>query len=117
VTQTIPQPASNSIRQAAEAILTRYPAAPASETEAAIAVLALWTLEAVEAGRLSPQDADQVFTLLDVEIGEMPGGPELSEDAAQLMLEGMSLHDWGTEWSADPGRMRSLALSILHAAS
>jgi hypothetical protein len=111
------RPAASSLHQVAEAVLSRYPSAPALETERAIAMLALWALETIEAGRLSPQDADQVFTLLDVEIDETADGPELSNDANQLLLEGMLLHDWGTEFSADPERMRALAFAILRASA
>jgi hypothetical protein len=113
MTQVTNQPAAGGIHQAAEAVLMHYRLAPAVETERAIAMLALWALDAVEGGRLSAHDADEVFTLLDTEIGETKGGPELSEDAAQLLIEGMTLHDWGTTFSADPDRMRSLAFSIL----
>lgn len=113
MTQATSQPVAGGIQQATEAVLTHYRTAPASETERAIALLALWALDTIEVGRLSPQEADRVFTLLDVEIGETKGGPDLSEDADQLLLEGMTLHDWGTEFSADPERMRSLAFSIL----
>jgi len=113
VIPTIPPPAAGSIRHVAEAVLARYPAA---ETETAIAVLALWALDAVEAGRLSPQDADQVFTLLEVEMSEAQGGPDLSDTVDQLLLEGMALHDWGTAFAADTGRIRSLALTVLQAA-
>ena len=101
------------LRETAEALLARYPAAPAAETESALAVLALWAIDAVEDGRLPAADADSVFTLLDVEIDESASGPDLSERATQLLLEGMTLHDQGTEFSADLSRMRSLAFGIL----
>lgn len=103
------------LRETAEALLARYPSAPATETEAAIAVLALWAIDAVEDGRLPAREADSVFTLLDVEIDESASGPDLSEHAAQLLLEGMTLHDHGTQFSADLDRMRSLAFGILKA--
>ena len=109
-------PAQN-LRRAAEAMLAGYPSAPAAETDAAIAMLALWALDAVEAGRLAPAEADAVFTLLDVEIDETADGPEISDDASQLILEGMMLHDWGTEFSSDPQHMRGLAFAILGASS
>lgn len=117
MTQVTSQPPTSGIHLAVQSVLDRYRAAPAIETERAIAMLALWALDALEGGRLSPQEADEVFTVLDVEIGEARDGPELSDDAAQLLLEGMAFHDWGTEFSADPARVRSLALSILRAAA
>jgi hypothetical protein len=113
MTQVTNQPAAGGIRQVAEAVLAHYRLAPAVETERAIAMLALWAVDAIEGGWLSPEDADEVFTLIDTEIGETRGGPELSEDVAQILIEGMALHDWGTEFSADVARLRSLALSVL----
>ena len=113
MTQVTNQPAAGGIHQAAKAVLARYRSAPAVETERAIAMLALWALDAIEGGRLSPPDADEVFTLIDTEIGETRGGPELSDDAAQILIEGMAFHDWGTEFSTDAARLRSLALSVL----
>jgi hypothetical protein len=115
MTRVTNQPTAGGIHQVAEAVLAHYRAAPAAETERAIAMLALWALDAIEGGRISAQDADEVFTLLDTEIGETKDGPDLSEDAAQLLLEGMALHDWGTAFSADAARIRSLAFSILQA--
>ena len=115
MTQTGSAPVSASIQQAAEALLARYRSAPAAQTEATLALVALWALDAIEAGRLQPVEADRVFTMLDVEIDETTGGPLLSDDAHQLMLEGMALHDWGTAFSADPGRMRDLAFALLKA--
>lgn len=98
-------------------MLARYPSASAPEIESRLAMLALWALEAVEAGRLHPADADRVFTRLDMQIDEDAVGPELSDDAGQLLLEGMAFHDWGTEFSADPTRVRALAFSLLNADS
>ena len=71
--------------------------------------------DAIAAGRLAPKDADATFVQLFVELGNPPAGPELSEDATQLVLEAMTLHDWGTEFSADLDEMRRLAFAILGA--
>ena len=114
MTRVTNQPAAGDIHKAAEAVLAHYQSAAAVETERAIAMLALWALDAIEGGRLSPLDADEIFTLIDTEISETSGGPELSEDVAQILIEGMALHDWGTEFSSDVLRMRALALSLLH---
>ena len=101
------------LREAAAALLARYPSATAAETESAIAMLALWALDAIEGGQLPPAEADSVFTMLDVEIDETGAGPDLSESVTQLLLDGMALHDWGTPFSPDVHRMRALALGIL----
>ncbi len=105
--------AAEDIRRAAEALLTRYPSAPASETETAIAVLTLWALGAVEGGHLAPADADRVFTMLDVRLGEIDDGPELSDAVSDLILEGEHFHHWGEEWGPDAGDLRRLAFSVL----
>src|SRR4051812_25710337 len=91
-------PATAAIEQTAEAIVSQYRAAPSLATERAIAVLALWVADAIAAGRLAPTDADVTLTSLWVELGDMRDGPELSDDTDQLLLECMSLHDWGTDF-------------------
>jgi len=107
--------AAHDLQQTAAALIARYPTSTPAQTESGIAIISLWALEAVETGRLSPQDAGQVLTLLEVKLGdsERAGGPDLSDDTGQLLLEGMTLDDWGTEFSADPARMRALAFAIL----
>lgn len=105
------------LREAAEALLDRYPTAPAAETESAIAMFTLWALDAVEVGHLVPADADALFTLLDDEIDDERTGPVLSDSIAQLLFDGMTLHDWGTPFAPDVNQMRDLALSILRARS
>ena len=110
--QPVP-PATASIGQAADAILAQYRTSPITATERAIAMLALWATDAIAAGRLAPLAADATFTHLFVEISNPPAGPETSDDADQLLLECMSLHDWGTEFSADLAEIRRLAFVIL----
>lgn len=91
----------------------RYRASPAVATDRALAPLALWAADAIAAGRLAPADADATFTLMFVTFGDLRDGPDLSDDAHQLLLEGMTLHDWGTEFSADLDELRRLAFAIL----
>ena len=108
-------PATAAIDQAAHAIVAQYRIAPIAATEHAIAMLALWATDAIAAGRLAPLAADATFTHLFVEISNPPAGPETSDDADQLLLECMSLHDWGSEFSADLGEIRRLAFVVLGA--
>ena len=112
-------PVTAAIERAADAIIAQYRSVPAVATEHAIAMLALWAADAITAGRLAPKDADTVFVRLEVDLGdgERMGGPELSDDTTQLLLEAMALDDWGTEFSADLGEMRRLAFGILGAAA
>jgi len=110
-------PVTAAFQQAAQAVIDQYRASPAVATDRALALLALWAADAIAAGRLAPADADATFTRVFVDIGNMRDGPDLSEDADQLLLEGMTLHDWGTEFSADLDELRRLAFSILQAAA
>lgn len=61
---TIDPHAPTDIARAAKVLAERYSAAPPRETEAAIAVLALWALDAVETGRMDRHQANAVFTML-----------------------------------------------------
>lgn len=108
-------PVTLAIQQATDAIIAQYRASPAVATERAIALLTLWAADAIAAGRLAPKDADAAFVRLEVELSNPPVGPELSEDTDQLLLEGMALDDWGTEFSADLNELRRLAFAILQA--
>lgn len=105
--------APGDIRTVAATIAARYVQAPARETEAAIAVLALWTLDAVEAGRMTREEATDVFTTLDVSIGDERSGPDLSEQAHELLLEGGWFHDEAIGRGPDPAYFRQLAFAIL----
>jgi hypothetical protein len=107
--------AASTLERAADLVVASYRQRTPHETESAIAYLALWGLDAVEAGLIAPRDAARIFTTLEVEIGDMRDGPELSEDTGQLLLEAMLLHDWGTEFSADLDELRRLAFAILGA--
>lgn len=110
-------PVTAAFQRAADAISAQYRTAPAIATERAIAMLALWAADAIAAGRLAPKHADTMFVHLDVAIENPPAGPELSEDTTQLLLEAMTLHDWGTEFSADLDELRRLAFAILTSAA
>jgi hypothetical protein len=109
-------PVSAALLQAAQAVIEQYRASPAVATERALALLALWSADAIAAGRLAPAEADATFTRLFVAIGDMQDGPELSGDTDQLLHEAMTLDDWGTEFSADLDELRRLAFVILRAA-
>ena len=113
MTTTADANVARDIQRAADALLARYRTASASETETAIAVLALWALGAVEGGQLSPTDADRVFTMLDVRLDDVQGGPELSDDVSDLLVEAEHFHHWGDEWGPDRSELRRLAFAIL----
>jgi len=110
-------PVATAFQQAVQAVIDQYRASPAVATNRALALLALWAADAIAAGRLAPADADATFTRVFVALSDMRDGPEISDDAGQLLLEGMSLHDWGTEFSADLDELRRLAFGILGTAA
>lgn len=111
--QTDSLPVTEALSRAAESIIGQYPSLPAVATDRAIALLALWAADAIAAGRLAPADADATFTRLFVALGDIVDGPEIAEEAGQLLLEGMTLHDWGTPFSGDLTELRRLAFDIL----
>ena len=70
---------------------------------------------AVEAGRQSPQRANDYFLALDLSLDE---GTEidLSDNAKDLLMEGMHFHDWGTPHAPDLSLIREAAERISGAA-
>lgn len=106
-------PVATALRQAAQTVIDQYRGSPAVATDRALALLALWAADAIAAGRLAPAEADATFTRVFVTLGDMRDGPELSDETDQLLHEGMLLHDWGTEFSADLAELRALAFGIL----
>jgi len=85
--------------------------------ETLLASLALWAVEGLRAGRISPAQADQVFTALDVYLTENRGRlPALSEEAQELLLEAEHLHDAGQPFAPDLEALRALAVQLLHRA-
>jgi hypothetical protein len=110
---TVVQRTGSDIRSAARAITARYVSAASRETESAIALLTLWTLDAIEAGRLSREDATDIFTELDVSVGDECSGPDLSERAHELMLEGGWFHDDAIGAGPDFQQLRRIAFEIL----
>ncbi len=82
------------------------------EAEQALAQMAIMVADEVEAGRLSPQRANDYFMALDLFLDEKTG-IDLSDDAKDLILEGMHFHDWGTPHAPALSLMRGAAERIL----
>lgn len=85
----------------------------AREAEVVIGFLAIWLLGRVEAGRMTRETADQVFTALDVRVSSHPKAADLSEASQDLVTEGEHFHHYGEEWGPDPDYLRKLAFAIL----
>lgn len=110
-------PVATALRQAAESVIEQYGTSPPVTTDRAVALLALWAADAIAAGRLAPAEADATFTRMFVALGDIAEGPELADGTGQLLLEAMSLDDWGTDFSADLAELRRLAFGILKGAA
>jgi hypothetical protein len=103
------------LTRAAGELVRQYPSATARETEKGIALLGLWAIEGVAAGQIHPHEAASVFAGLDADLTEAQGGPELSEDAAQLIVEAIHLHHGIAPWpGVDVDHFRNLAFTVLH---
>ena len=87
------------------------------EAEVAMAFLALWLLDRVEAGRATREEADRVFTTLDARLSERPGAATLSDTSQELVIEGEHFHHFGDTddqvSGPDPAYFRQLAYTIL----
>lgn len=101
------------VRRAAEAIADRHATASAGETDAAVAVLALWALDAINAARLSHEDATASLTTLWARVTDRQSGPGVSDDTHELLLEGGWLHDDAIDRAPDLLEIRRLAVGIL----
>ncbi len=114
MTTSTARPAAD-LEAAAAAIARHYRSVPARETEAAVALLSLWALDALEGGRITPDDATTILTKLWVGVTDAPPGPELSEDVHTLLEEGGWLHDEAIGEAPDRGHLRALAHAVLNA--
>ncbi|MBI3978552.1 MAG: hypothetical protein HY331_10245 [Chloroflexi bacterium] len=85
----------------------------AGDIEVFIASLALSAIDGVQEGRLSPQEIDQAFTLLDVYLTDNRNAPPLSEEAQELLFEAGLLHDYGAAFAPDLDYVRRLAEAVL----
>ena len=106
---------ADQIEVAAQAVAAQYGRVSARETDVAIALLTLWTLDALEAGHLSDEDASTIFTSAWVGITDQQDGPDLAEATDELLFEGGWLHDGPIGEAPDHGHLRQLALGILDA--
>ncbi len=106
-------PRTGSLSDAADLVVELVDLGLAREAEVAMAFLGLWTLERVKGGRMSRDEADELFTALDVAVGERPGATALSEESRDLVTEGEHFHHFGEAWGTDPAELRRMAYAIL----
>ncbi len=80
--------------------------------EIALAEMSATVLDRVEKGKLSPKKADDYFSFLFMFLDEKTD-VDLSDDAKDLLMEGMLFHDWSTPFAPNPSLMRELVGRIL----
>jgi hypothetical protein len=87
--------------------------APLADAETVLAFLALFVADEVGRGRIKPEDADWLFTRIDVYLTDLGRRDQLTDEAGELILEGEHFHHFGAEWGPDLGHLSRLALAIL----
>lgn len=85
----------------------------ARDVDDVLAALSLWIIDQLEAKGISPQKADEVFTLLDVFLTDERADVELSKEAEELLAQAQLLHHFGGDYGPDPTYLRKLARAIL----
>jgi hypothetical protein len=87
-----------------------------ADAERSIAAYTLWVLDALNAGDLTPNEADEAFTMLDVYLTDNHV-PYFSEPIQEIIFEGEILHHYNepadSPTAARPKLMRELALQVL----
>jgi len=79
------------------------------EAEQRLSKLCLDVCDQIEKGILSPKEADDYFTLIDLYVTDNFPYLEIKKEIKDILLEGMLLHDYGKEYGADLNKMRILA--------
>lgn len=100
------------VQEFVEPVLKEVIKGEARGVEVALAQMSATILDGVETGKLSPQKADDYFSFLFMFLDEKTD-VDLSDDAKDLLMEGMLFHDWGTPFAPDLSLMRELVGRIL----
>ncbi len=80
-----------------------------SNAELVICRLALDVCSQLEEGTLTPKQADDFFSLLDLYVEDNFPDMQFSKDVRRIIFEGLILHDYGSESGANLNVMKSLA--------
>jgi hypothetical protein len=83
------------------------------EAEVIIAALAAWTVDRLQSGSMTPEQADDIFTQIDVQLTRRDGDTPLSEETQELLFEGEHFHHFGEVHGPDPEHLKQLANAIL----
>ena len=87
--------------------------APIREVEVVLAFLMPLMAARVKERHIAPEEADRLFTLIDVYLTDHRPGEELSNEAQQLLLEGEHFHHFGEQLGPDLRHVEQLAVAIL----
>ena len=82
------------------------------EAEQILGKLCLDVCDRIEKATLSPKDADDYFTLIDLYITDNCKDLELKEEMQNIIFEGMLLHDYGKDYGANLDTIRLLAKKL-----
>ena len=83
------------------------------DVEVVLAFLAPVVATRVKDGYIDPEDADRLFTTIDVYLTDLGRNGELSQEAQQLILEGEHWHHAGEALAPSLDRFNELAQAIL----
>ena len=84
-----------------------------SKAQKAIAELCLEVCEKIGQNTIQPAEADRIFTLLSIYVGDNFPEFKFDTDIGQIIFEGMILHDLGKSYGADIEHMKRLARQYL----
>ena len=105
-------PTPISLADASQPVVDLLESGHVREAEVATAFLALWLVQRVERGTTTGEQANEVFTQLDVSVSR-DQETALSDTWRQLVTEAEHFHHFGEEWGADPTELRRLANAII----
>ena len=85
------------------------------KAEICFAKLTLRLIEELEAGEIKPDQADGIFTLLDIYISDNFEEPPFTDLLSDLLMEGMILHHYGdnSNYGPDLNVMKAMARKLI----
>ena len=84
-----------------------------NKAQKAVAELCLELCEKIGKNAIKPVDADRIFTLLSIYVGDNFSDFKFDADIDKIIFEGMILHDLGKSYGADMEYMKKLARQYL----
>ena len=101
-----------SVVERARPVAEAFERSSAAVAGRALADLTEALCDEIEGGRLAAKDADKVFTVLDLYLGERFRNEALQSEVIELLTEGMTLHHLGEDVGTDLATLRRLASAL-----